>query len=417
MPHEFDYEAAKAIFHGSNLHEVRADGVWLLSENIAPLLTSAERKAFIEHPLDSLWEMGKPSPSSQPVLRIPFTAAELAACFLVGAGALYASERFGEIGLRTLSRRNRKAEKADLEKALQTLDCGPAAKAAVRMAYAELREAAELVGTLEVLHEEDAQLKTADPRRAARDAKRKTAVSRQSARLVRRRLNIDDDLARVNAELEADLSAQQCKLDEKLAPLKAGLEKKDEESIKQQIALRNAAELQNAKSQEAALEKREKILAPFDDWIATNVGYKRLRNTAANAWEEAAEAESAWRKKLVRQLLNSQQVPLPLSGSADDALPDVARAQPEAQTEQQDAKAVGRTALPSDVKEKRKALLAMFRALGGKRPKEGGSRGKRGALAQLKRDTGIHSKNLGELLDRAIEEEMAVGRWKQLTVK
>ena len=308
MPHEFDYDAAKAIFHGSNLHEVRADGVWLLSENIAPLLTSAERKAFIEHPLDSLWEMGKPSPSSQPVLRIPFTAADLAACFAVGAGALFAAERFGD-------------SDEDLDETLEELDAAPAAKAAVRAAYAEFRKAVEFVGTLDALHEEDAQ--------------RKTAVSRQAARRVRKRLNIDDHLARVNAELEAELSAQQRELDENLALLEDGLAAKDEESIQKKTTLHNCADLQEAKSRAAAIKKRNEILAPLDDWKAKSVGYRGRRDMAANAWEEAAEAEAAWRKKLVQQLINSQQVPLPLSGSADDALPDVARAQPEAQAELQ----------------------------------------------------------------------------------
>lgn len=323
MPHEFDYEAAKAIFHGSDLHEVRADGVWLLSENIAPLLTSAEHKAFIERPLDLLWEMGEPSPSSQPVLRIPFTAADLAACFAVGAGALFAAERFGH-------------SDEDLDKSLKALDAGPAAKAAVRAAYAEYRLAVEVVGALDVRHAEDAQQKAKE--------------SREMRRLARERLNIDDDLARVKAELEAELSAQQSKLAEKLAPLKAGLEKKDEESIKQQIALRNDADLQEAKSRAAAVKKRNEILAPLDAWRAKKVDYKKLRKFAANGWKEAAKAEAAWRKKLVQQLLNQHQAmqaeqpkteqdrqcaPLSLYGSADDALPTVEQAQPEAQAERQ----------------------------------------------------------------------------------
>ena len=107
----------------------------------------------------------------------------------------------------------------------------------------------------------------------------------------------------------------------------------------------------------------------------------------------------------------------PLYGSADDALPTVEQAQPEAQTEQQGAESVGRTALPSDPKEKREALLDRFRTLGGKRPKEGGDKGTRGVLAKLQRETGIDDKNLGVMLDKAIDEKAAANMWRQLAAK
>jgi hypothetical protein len=50
-------------------------------------------------------------------------------------------------------------------------------------------------------------------------------------------------------------------------------------------------------------------------------------------------------------------------------------------------------------------LLKDFRALGGKRPKEGGNKGMHGALANLVRSTRIDKKTLGAKLDKAIEEE------------
>lgn len=93
MPDRFEYETAKAIFAESELLKVREDGVWLREKRVPRLLFRPERREFLEHPLDALWVPGKPDPASLPVLPIPFTAAELAASFLVGAGALYASDR------------------------------------------------------------------------------------------------------------------------------------------------------------------------------------------------------------------------------------------------------------------------------------------------------------------------------------
>ncbi len=66
--------------------------------------------------------------------------------------------------------------------------------------------------------------------------------------------------------------------------------------------------------------------------------------------------------------------------------------------------------LPADLREKRAELLRRFRALGGKRRSEGGG-GKRGALAQLEKETGIHRKNLSHHLDKAIEDERARALW------
>lgn len=66
-------------------------------------------------------------------------------------------------------------------------------------------------------------------------------------------------------------------------------------------------------------------------------------------------------------------------------------------------------AIPSNITEKRRKLLEQFRRLDGKRPCEGGG-GRRGALADLERATGINDKNLGKLLDKAIEQERKA-RW------
>lgn len=72
------------------------------------------------------------------------------------------------------------------------------------------------------------------------------------------------------------------------------------------------------------------------------------------------------------------------------------------------------SSLPSDPKQKRARLLEVFRELGGKRPSEQGKKGTRGALAALERSTGINDKNLGEMLDKAIEEQRATALWATL---
>jgi hypothetical protein len=94
--------------------------------------------------------------------------------------------------------------------------------------------------------------------------------------------------------------------------------------------------------------------------------------------------------------------------------PDIASAPAEVQTEQQEAAVDKRLVLPEDPKEKRAMLLEQFRSYGGKRRHEPGKKGARGALARLERATGIDDKNLGQMLDKAIEEKRAAELWGQL---
>lgn len=70
--------------------------------------------------------------------------------------------------------------------------------------------------------------------------------------------------------------------------------------------------------------------------------------------------------------------------------------------------------LPNDPPLKRVELLKMFRELDGKRPGELGKKGAWGALAKLERTTGINDKNLGQMLDKAIEEKRHVDAWGAL---
>lgn len=65
--------------------------------------------------------------------------------------------------------------------------------------------------------------------------------------------------------------------------------------------------------------------------------------------------------------------------------------------------------------EKRAELLLWFRELGGARPKEVGKKGKRGALAELERQTEIDDKNLAQMLDKAIDDERSAAAWKALS--
>jgi hypothetical protein len=65
--------------------------------------------------------------------------------------------------------------------------------------------------------------------------------------------------------------------------------------------------------------------------------------------------------------------------------------------------------------ERRKALLAEFRALEGKRPTEAGKKGKHGALAALVRKSGVDKDTLAAQLDKAIEEKKGADAWAQLT--
>ncbi|MEY4764315.1 MAG: hypothetical protein RI907_988 [Pseudomonadota bacterium] len=298
MPGRFDYEAAKAIFSESELLKVRKDGVWLRKKRV-PRLPRSEREIFAEHPYKLLWVPCEPSPESRPVLRIPFTAKELAACFFVGAGAQYASEHFGYSG-------------GDLRVALEALVDAPAAKHAIRAAYAELRKASKIVGKFYVQHEEDAQRKA-----RARD---------EALRSGRVKLRIDAKLAEVSTRLEAELSDRKCKLEEALAPLKKAVAAGDDTAIRQETALRDGAELQDAKSRESANLDRENIWRAFAEWKAQDPDYLRLCEEADKARKAADDAEKTWRTAMLRHLLSSEQAapekaaqtPTPLDGQTGD---------------------------------------------------------------------------------------------------
>ena len=77
----------------------------------------------------------------------------------------------------------------------------------------------------------------------------------------------------------------------------------------------------------------------------------------------------------------------------------------------------GDKSLTRDAMAKRAALLARFREFGGKRPCEGGKKGKHGALAALERETKIDDKNLGQMLDKAIEDKRGADAFAQLAQK
>ena len=71
--------------------------------------------------------------------------------------------------------------------------------------------------------------------------------------------------------------------------------------------------------------------------------------------------------------------------------------------------------LPDDPLQKRSKLLEWFRAAGGKRPKEGGRGGTRGALTRVVEKSGIDKDTLGSMLDKAIDEKRASDGFAQLT--
>ena len=73
-----------------------------------------------------------------------------------------------------------------------------------------------------------------------------------------------------------------------------------------------------------------------------------------------------------------------------------------------------RDALPADDVERRKELLRQFRELDGKLRTEKGKKGRRGAMADLERASGIDSKNLSKMLEDAIAEKNTAERWEQL---
>ena len=73
-----------------------------------------------------------------------------------------------------------------------------------------------------------------------------------------------------------------------------------------------------------------------------------------------------------------------------------------------------RDALPADAVERRKELLRQFRELDGKLRTEKGKKGRRGAMADLERASGIDSKNLSKMLEDAIAEKNTAERWEQL---
>ncbi len=266
---------------GLALMELRQDGIYL-KDGAFPEFTSDYVAGMTgDESLGCL--LGKP------VLRIPFTVAEL---FRVQGGALgiveglYCGSETDEL----LAKLNR------------------ASTEAVEVANALM----ELVGTRDVQHEEDAQRKA----QALEEARRKG----------RKKLGIDAKLARVDKKLAAELAGQKSKLDEALAPLKDGVTAGDETAIQRSTSLREAAELQDAKSRAFAKLKREKIRQEFDAWRAQDSDYLRLCVEADEARRAADDAEKAWRTAMLRQLLPSGQAapektgpaPTPLAGQASD---------------------------------------------------------------------------------------------------
>lgn len=74
----------------------------------------------------------------------------------------------------------------------------------------------------------------------------------------------------------------------------------------------------------------------------------------------------------------------------------------------------GKGALRVEPLQRRQTLLAMFRAEEGRRPSEGGKKGKRGALQRVVERTGIDKDTLGALLDKAIVEKRSADAFAQL---
>jgi hypothetical protein len=297
---------AREIFRHAELLRVRPDGVWLrdpdaqgipmgavdgpegqmeeTARNMLRGLSHPERQAFVEHPLGFTSKPGNGvlPPKSQPLLPIHFTAKELAACLFVGAASVYASERFGSIELGELD-----------ETALQSLDKDTFADHAIRCAYAEFRKALEVVGPPDPSHH--------------RSVWPRTKVLNKVLGKGRARLGVDHKLAKLNERLEADLSDQKCKLEEALAPLKKAVAAGDDTAIQRAIALREAAELQDAKSREFANLEREKIWQAFTHWREQDPGYTGPRKEARKARNAANDADKAWRTAILRHLLSCDQ--------------------------------------------------------------------------------------------------------------
>ena len=144
------------------------------------------------------------------------------------------------------------------------------------------------------------------------------------------------------------------------------------------------------------------------------------RNDIPKHWTSIQDSE-----RDNRDLLKVAELDAWLRASTGYGFPDVAGTEPR----EVSAAAVARPAPPAgaaastyepagNVKrwtlERRKALLAQFRAFDGKRPAENGKKGKRGALAALVRTSGVDKDTLGLQLDKAIKEKADAARWAQL---
>ena len=98
---------------------------------------------------------------------------------------------------------------------------------------------------------------------------------------------------------------------------------------------------------------------------------------------------------------------------ASEPVPGVVVAAPRTKVSQ----AAAKEALPDDPMQRRRTCLDWFRAEDGKRPKEAGKRGKRGALQRVVEKSGIDKDTLGAMLDKAVDEKRNADVFAQLTAK
>jgi hypothetical protein len=130
-------EVAEEIFRGAKYFKLDGDGVWL---KLPEPDDTADDKPLRWHPLDAAWRRGRPDSTNQPSLPFPFSAKQLAAVLMAGAGLLVAG-RFG-----TLSEG---PDESSLSGAYPPMP--PSAQDAVREAFAAYKQAvARVDGTPKV---------------------------------------------------------------------------------------------------------------------------------------------------------------------------------------------------------------------------------------------------------------------------
>lgn len=166
------------------------------------------------------------------------------------------------------------------------------------------------------------------------------------------------------------------------------------------------------------LWSRQHRFMPHDGFVVAVESLRPVERTPVLVAH--APAHSSVAPEAVATKVSESATPMPTGAvttaeppPASEPVPDVVVAAPRTKVSQ----AAAKEALPDDPMQRRRTCLDWFRAEDGKRPKEAGKRGKRGALQRVVEKSGIDKDTLGAMLDKAVDEKRNADAFAQLTAK